>query len=173
MCSSRAVSPWSPPFWCLGPRPGEARCWGLEGRHWGQWEAQRGWDQVLGALCQPGALAWPESSEVRWPWRQQRGPLGGGGPKACWRDPKSGGEPGCGRFWPGSGWRPLGVGLLDRAHAPLPFGRRPPTCHTGAGYSSHLGQRSRGGERRGSANVPPLVIPPSPCWLRVSPQDGQ
>lgn len=138
MCSSREASPWSPPFWCVGPRPAEARCWGPEGQHWGQLGARQGWGRELAGPGRLGVPAWPESSEVKWLWRRQQGPLGAGGPRACWQGPRSGGEPGCGRFEPGSGWKPLGVGPRDRAHGHLPFGRRPPTWHTGAGYSSHL-----------------------------------
>lgn len=143
MCSSREVSPWSPPFWCVGPRPAEARCWGPEGRHWGPRGARQGWGRELGGPCRLGVLAWPGSSEVKWLWRRQQGPLGAGGPRACWQGPRSGGEPGCGRFEPGSGWKPLGVGPRDRARAHLPFERRPPTWHTGAGYSSHLESQSQ------------------------------
>lgn len=137
-CSSREVSPESPPFWCVGPRTAEARSWGPEGQQWGQQGARRGWGQVLGGLYQLGRLAWPESSEVRWLWRWPQGLLGVGGPRTCWQGPGSDGEPGCGRFEPGSGWRLRGVGPQDRAHAHLSFGRRPRTWCTGAGYSSHL-----------------------------------
>lgn len=101
-CSSQEASPWSPPFWCVGPRPVEARCWGPEGQHWAQPGARQGWGRALGGPCRLGGLAWPESSEVRWLWRRQREPPGAGGPRACWQGPGSGGEPGGGRFEPGS-----------------------------------------------------------------------
>lgn len=173
MCSSREASPWSPPFWCVDPRLVEARCWGPEGQHWGRWGAQPGWGRGLGGLCRLGVLAWPESSEVRWLWRRQRGPLGGGGPRACWQGPGSGGEPGCGRFEPGSGWRPHGVGPRGRAHVHLPFERRPLTWHTGAGCSSHLElQRQRMLEAEAHSALTPSPAPRLLSDLARGPSTG-
>lgn len=174
MCSSREGSPWSPPFWCVGPRPSEARCRGPEGRRWGQRGAPAGWDRAPGALWQPGALARPESSEVRWLWRRQRAPLGVGGPGACWRGPESGGEPGRGRLEPGSAWRPPGAGPRGRAPGP-PCGRRPRTWRTGAGCSSHLEQEAeaaRGGGKHSLPSRPPQAGRGGPTAVRAEESPG-
>lgn len=95
------VSP-GPPFWCVGPRPAEARCWGPEGgRCWGApgVSAREGWDRgLLGAGPAGGPRHWPESSEVRWRWRAAVGAQGAERPGACWRVQGQVAKPGGGRF---------------------------------------------------------------------------